>query len=99
MQILKFKTCEKGMRTYLLIKGGIDVPVIMGSRSTFVDGKFGGHNGRTLRTGDVLRLFDNCRTNEVKTFDEKYIPEISNEWIIGVIPGPQPCLLYTSRCV
>ena len=49
MQILKFKTCEKGMRTYLLIKGGIDVPVIMGSRSTFVDGKFGGHNGRTGR--------------------------------------------------
>ncbi len=94
MQILKFKTCEKGMRTYLLIKGGIDVPVIMGSRSTFVDGKFGGHNGRTLRTGDVLRLFDNCRTNEVKTFDEKYIPEISNEWIIGVIPGPQPTEEY-----
>ena len=66
----------------------------MGSRSTFVDGKFGGHNGRTLRTGDVLRLFDNCRTNEVKTFDEKYIPEISNEWIIGVIPGPQPTEEY-----
>lgn len=47
------------MRTYLLVAGGFDMPKIMGSSSTFIDGKFGGHNGRTLRTGDVLRLQEN----------------------------------------
>ena len=36
MQELKFKTAAKGMRTYLLVKGGIDVPKIMGSSSTSV---------------------------------------------------------------
>lgn len=59
MQVLKFKDCKVGMRTYLLVAGGFDMPKIMGSSSTFIDGKFGGHNGRTLRTGDVLRLQEN----------------------------------------
>ena len=50
MQVLKFTDCKVGMRTYLLVAGGFDMPKIMGSSSTFIDGKFGGHNGRTLRT-------------------------------------------------
>ena len=51
MQVLKFTDCKVGMRTYLLVAGGFDMPKIMGSSSTFIDGKFGGHNGRTLRIG------------------------------------------------
>ncbi len=94
MQELKFKTCKTGMRTYLLIAGGIQVPKIMGSSSTFVDGKFGGHNGRALRTGDVLRLSENCYTESENRFSEEYIPEITNIWTIGVIPGPQPTAEY-----
>lgn len=94
MQILKFSACKKGMRTYLLVKGGIDVPKIMGSSSTFVDGKFGGHNGRTLRTGDVLRLDENCVTDIKASYDTTYMPEITDNWIIGVIPGPQPTEEY-----
>lgn len=90
MQELKFKTCTKGMRTYLLVAGGIDVPQIMGSSSTFSDGKFGGHNGRALRTGDVLHLRQNCKVEIVASFESEYIPQIDNTWIIGVIPGPQP---------
>ena len=90
MQELKFKTCTKGMRTYLLVAGGIDVPQIMGSSSTFSDGKFGGHNGRALRTGDVLHLRQNCKVETVASFESEYIPQIDNTWIIGVIPGPQP---------
>lgn len=90
MQKLKFKTCTKGMRTYLLVAGGIDVPKVMGSSSTFCDGKFGGHNGRALRSGDVLHLNARCISEETKVFDSKYIPHIENTWTIGVIPGPQP---------
>lgn len=94
MQELKFKTCTKGMRTYLLIAGGLDVPEIMGSRSTFCDGKFGGHNGRALRTGDVLHLNENCLISSKVSFKKEYIPKIDNTWNIGVIPGPQPTYEY-----
>lgn len=41
MQVLKFTDCKVGMRTYLLVAGGFDMPKIMGSSSTFIDGKFG----------------------------------------------------------
>lgn len=94
MQVLKFGTCEKGMRTYLLVAGGIQVPKVMGSSSTFVDGKFGGHNGRTLRTGDVLHLQEKCYVASVESFPQEYAPKITNTWTIGVIPGPQPTSEY-----
>ena len=45
------------MRAYLCVQGGFDTPLYMGSRSTFTLGNFGGHAGRVLRAGDVLRLF------------------------------------------
>lgn len=94
MQELKFKTCLKGMRTYLLVAGGIDVPKIMGSSSTFADGKFGGHNGRALRTGDVLHLTRSCVTDNINSYDMEYAPVIENTWTISVIPGPQPTYEY-----
>lgn len=93
-QILKLKMCKSGMRSYLLIAGGIEVAKVMGSSSTFVDGKFGGHNGRALRTGDVLRLKDNCQVDTVCSFNEEFAPQITNNWVIGVIPGPQPTSEY-----
>lgn len=94
LQVLSFQECRTGMRTYLLIAGGIDVPEIMGSRSTFIDGRFGGHNGRPLRTGDVLQLNRDCRTDSVRTMPEAYRPGMTNCWTIGVIPGPQPTPEY-----
>ena len=45
-----------GTRAYIAVRGGIDVPKYLGSRSTFTLGKFGGHGGRTLRAGDVLHI-------------------------------------------
>lgn len=44
-----------GMRTYVLVRGGFDVPAYLGSASTFTAGGYGGHSGRALRLGDVLR--------------------------------------------
>ena len=43
-----------GSRAYLCLPGGIDVPVVLGSRSTQLRGSFGGLNGRFLRQGDCL---------------------------------------------
>ena len=89
-QVLKLGNAKSGMRTYLLIAGGIDVPFLMGSRSTFADGKFGGHNGRKLRTGDVLKLSNECLSDVISSFPQEFAPQITNHWTIGVLPGPQP---------
>lgn len=45
----------RASRAYLCLPGGVDVPAVLGSRSTQLRGDFGGHEGRTLRQGDVLR--------------------------------------------
>ncbi len=45
-----------GVRAYLLVAGGLDVPEVMGSAATFALGRMGGINGRALATGDVLRI-------------------------------------------
>ncbi|MFJ4374387.1 urea carboxylase [Pseudomonas japonica] len=45
-----------GARAYLCVRGGIQVPDYLGSKSTFMLGQFGGHAGRALRAGDVLHL-------------------------------------------
>ena len=47
---------KAGARAWLAISGGIDVPPVLGSRSTDLRGNFGGHEGRTLRDGDELPL-------------------------------------------
>lgn len=44
----------RGCRSYLCVSGGIEVPLVMGSRSTYTRGKLGGHDGRALKPGDVL---------------------------------------------
>ncbi|KHT22819.1 urea carboxylase [Pectobacterium carotovorum] len=46
----------QGVRSYLCLRGGFDVPDYLGSKSTFTLGQFGGHAGRALRAGDVLHL-------------------------------------------
>jgi biotin-dependent carboxylase-like uncharacterized protein len=44
-----------GTRCYLSLAGGVDVPVVLGSRSTQLRGQFGGYNGRQLQKGDVIK--------------------------------------------
>ena len=47
---------DAGVRSYLCLRGGFNVPDYLGSKSTFTLGQFGGHAGRALRTGDVLHI-------------------------------------------
>jgi antagonist of KipI len=53
---LKFGRAQIGCRCWLAISGGIDVPVVLGSRSTDLRANFGGIEGRTLRDDDTLPL-------------------------------------------
>lgn len=53
---LSFGYLKSGARAYIAISGGIDVPVKLGSRSTYTLGALGGHEGRALKAGDTLPL-------------------------------------------
>ncbi|QJW56871.1 Acetyl-/propionyl-coenzyme A carboxylase alpha chain [Serratia plymuthica] len=55
-QVLSLGRAAHGCRTYLAVRNGLDVPVYLGSRSTFALGQFGGHAGRTLRVADMLAV-------------------------------------------
>jgi antagonist of KipI len=54
--IIEFGECLAGARAYLAVSGGIDVPVVLGSRSTDLRARFGGFDGRALRAGDRIRV-------------------------------------------
>jgi urea carboxylase len=78
-----------GNRTYLAVKGGFDVPEYMGSRATFTLGQFGGHGGRTLQVGDVLRLNSAASMDEsCEAIPFSLVPEYANHWDIHVMYGP-----------
>src|ERR1700748_1355037 len=55
-QVLSFGFLKAGARAYIALAGGIDVPVVLGSRSTYALGALGGHEGRRLEAGDKLAL-------------------------------------------
>ncbi|WP_416976605.1 5-oxoprolinase/urea amidolyase family protein [Streptomyces sp. T028] len=74
---------EHGLRTYVLIAGGVDVPSFLGSASTFTLGRFGGHGGRALRTGDVLHGGSVTEGAPVTV-----PPSFTSVWHIGAVEGP-----------
>lgn len=51
---LRFGVIRGGARFYLAVRGGIDVPEVLGSRSTYAIGRLGGLDGRKLQAGDVV---------------------------------------------
>jgi biotin-dependent carboxylase-like uncharacterized protein len=55
-QVLSLSAPVSGMNAYLTVEGGLDVPVVLGSRSTHLRGEFGGFHGRALRKGDMLAV-------------------------------------------
>jgi urea carboxylase len=75
-----------GARAYMAVAGGIDVPLYLGSRATFILGKFGGHAGCVLRAGDVLHLGrPRAGVPEGPSIEA---PVYSNDWEIAVLYGP-----------
>jgi urea carboxylase len=76
-----------GARAYLALRGGLDVPTYLGSRSTFTLGQFGGHAGRALRTGDMLHLGEQAEAAPAAIAPDA-IPRHENHWDIAVLYGP-----------
>jgi urea carboxylase len=89
-QVLKLgNVTGPGVRAYIAVRGGIDVLKYLGSRSTFTLGKFGGHGGRTLRTGDVLHIgAAPAASSAPSTLPGGWKPRLTHDWTIGVLHGP-----------
>lgn len=55
-QTLRFGAPKAGCRAYIAFAGGLDIPLVMGSRSTYMKAAIGGFEGRKLQKGDALGL-------------------------------------------
>lgn len=93
---LEFGMVTKGVRLYIAVRGGIDVPVVLGSRSTYPLGKLGGFEGRKLESGDVLPIgstpdagssADSTSETEKKTVPLELRPDFSKQQEVRVLMG------------
>ncbi len=88
-QVLKIGGVKgPGVRAYIAVRGGIDVPSYLGSKSTFTLGKFGGHGGRVLMTGDVLHIGKDIGSTETSKLPSDLKPCLTHTWEVGVLYGP-----------
>ncbi|PTX58842.1 antagonist of KipI [Melghirimyces profundicolus] len=88
-QVLSFRRPVEGIRAYLTVSGGIDVPEVMGSRSTYINGGIGGYRGRALEKGDVLTVGVNPVPREGKRLAYGLRPRYGKEVTLRAVPGPQ----------
>ncbi len=86
---LGFTGLKKGCRSYIAFAGGIDVPPVMGSRSTYLRAGIGGLEGRALRDGDELPLGEAKGKRRIMSIPENLIPEYGHSQVIRVISGPE----------
>ncbi|WP_082233294.1 biotin-dependent carboxyltransferase family protein [Halobacillus massiliensis] len=98
---LKFGKPRSGCRAYLAIAGGLDIPEVMESQSTYLRAELGGFKGRALSSGDEI-LFQSSLSKEQKQFVEgkgfteskwmvssSMIPDYSPRPVVSIIEGPQ----------
>ncbi len=87
--VLGINQVKSGCRAYLAVTGGIDVPDVMGSRSTYVGGKIGGYSGRSLKQGDIIKRGKGVLLNQTRHLSSAVIPQYSSNIVIRAVPGPQ----------
>jgi antagonist of KipI len=88
--LLSFDGPMAGMRCYMAVPGGIDVPEVMGSRSTYTRSSIGGFKGRTLRPGDRLANIDGANPpSRSSKLPQALIPAFGHQHLLRVVMGPQ----------
>ena len=94
--VLELGFASKGLRAYVCVEGGIDVPLVYGSRSTNLKCGFGGFRGRKLQDGDVLSACPvvEYRRKAGKLPQEYQLPQ-DGDMTIRVMPGPQDDMFTT----
>jgi biotin-dependent carboxylase-like uncharacterized protein len=89
--VLAFASAMEGCRTYLAVRGGIDVPLVLGSRSTYVRAGVGGLAGRALVRGDALPIGAAAAANPLRNRNVAFelVPRHHAESRLRVLLGPQ----------
>lgn len=89
--VLGFQMAPAGCRAYLAVAGGIDVPLALGSRATYLRGRLGGLGGRALQKGDLLPVGSPApgAGREGRTVPTALRPAYPAERECRVILGPQ----------
>ncbi|HEY3757363.1 MAG TPA: biotin-dependent carboxyltransferase family protein [Opitutaceae bacterium] len=89
-QSLRLGDCQKGARGYVAVRGGIAVAPILGSRSTYQRGGWGGFEGRRLQDGDLLAL-DAAAVGTVPAISAAWslLPPYSNAPVLRYVAGAQ----------
>jgi biotin-dependent carboxylase-like uncharacterized protein len=87
---IRLNKTDHGMWAYLAVPGGVQTPSILGSRSTYLRGAFGGLEGRQLQAGDRLKTASHLSYELAgRTLLEENRPKYQENPILGVIMGPQ----------
>lgn len=86
--VVKLGPARTGVRSYVAFSGGLDVPLVLGSRSTYVRGRLGGLEGRALRKGDVLRTLPSGTVRSLRV-ESAVVPDYRSPGPIRLVLGPQ----------
>jgi antagonist of KipI len=88
-QTLRVESTRSGARCYLCVHGGIAVNPFLGSASTHLLSGLGGHEGRALRKGDVLRIGPATDSFRKRSLAPQALQRLSPRKLLRVTPGPQ----------
>jgi biotin-dependent carboxylase-like uncharacterized protein len=90
-QFLGFSQPRSGCRSYIAVGGGIQVPSVLGSKSTNLPAKFGGFEGRMLKAGDILFSgpWPAGRSMQGYALEDTFIPTYPSKWCLRFMWGPQ----------
>ena len=86
--VVKLGPARTGVRSYVGVAGGLDVPLVLGSRSTYLRGRVGGVEGRALRKSDELRVFPSGPVKP-RHVEPRAIPDYTGEPTVRAVLGPQ----------
>ena len=89
--VLSFSGPRDGIRAYLAVAGGVDVPPVLGSRSTYTRSRLGGLAGHALAPGDRLPVSPGRSLRRVasRELPIQHIPIYGNSHALRVLLGPQ----------
>ncbi|MFS0559503.1 biotin-dependent carboxyltransferase family protein [Terribacillus sp. 179-K 1B1 HS] len=87
-QLIEFGQPLEGIRSYISVAGGFDLPKVMGSKSTFLKAKIGGLNGRALEKEDILYAAGDTHAVTGRSLHYDEVPKYQKEINVRVILGP-----------
>ena len=87
--LLHFDGLRSGCRAYLAFAGGINIPLVMGSKSTNMRAGIGGFNGRALKNRDVLEFGHSYGKLQIYAIPDELLVNYDSEEPLRIIPGPE----------